>query len=271
MKSLIPVYYEIKQNVKRWILNGDFGPGEQIPSENDLVKQFHVSRLTIRQALSELSQEGFLFSKRGVGTFVTTNEKLINSSSLEVSGFLEDLFYQISEIKTKTVEIDTVRSTENVAHKLHLEGENDEVIRIRRVRFRGLKSFAYTINYLPVHIGSRISKDDLLNMQLLYILEHKLRIRLTEAIQTIEASFAGQDLAEILNIPAGSPILYIERTMFDKEKPVEVVESFHRGDIYKYLVRLKRVQGSRGGNWIPQAQKVKTDEDLAKVKSSKHG
>ena len=65
MSTLLPIYYQIKQTIKNWILNKEFNPGEKIPSENELAKKFNVSRLTARQAISQLVQEGFLISKRG--------------------------------------------------------------------------------------------------------------------------------------------------------------------------------------------------------------
>ncbi len=93
MNSLVPLYFQIKQTIKGWIINKEFTSGEKIPSENDLVQMFGVSRLTIRQALSHLAQEGFLFSKRGEGTFVTDCNELTNKFSLEFSGVMDDLFF----------------------------------------------------------------------------------------------------------------------------------------------------------------------------------
>lgn len=71
MHTLLPIYYQIKQTIKNWIISKEFCPGEKIPSENELAERFDVSRLTVRQAIGQLTQEGFLISKRGEGTFVT--------------------------------------------------------------------------------------------------------------------------------------------------------------------------------------------------------
>jgi GntR family transcriptional regulator len=83
MNTILPIYYQIKQTIKNWIINREFSLGEKIPSENELAEKFNVSRLTIRQAISQLIQEGFLQSRRGEGTFVTENENLINRFNLE--------------------------------------------------------------------------------------------------------------------------------------------------------------------------------------------
>lgn len=250
MSSILPVYYQIKQTVKNWIINREFNPGEKIPSENELASEFNVSRLTVRQATSQLVQEGFLRSKRGEGTFVTNDESLINSFSLEFSGFMDDLFYQVSKVKAKYVEIDKVKVTKLIKEKLELDSEEKEVVRIRRVRLLRDKPFAYTINYLPIEIGMKINERELYKSPLLKIMEQKLGIQFTEAFQIMEATFANQEVAGHLGISPGSPILYLERIMYTRrKKPVEFVQSSHRGDIYKYVLRLKNVARRKGGSW----------------------
>lgn len=254
--DLLPRYYQIKQVIKKWILDEEIGMGEKIPSENELSASFQVSRLTVRQALSQLVQEGFLISKRGDGTYVTDNAKLISSHNLEFSGFMDDLFYQISRSKTKTVEIKQKKLQKSIREKLELPEEEKEIVQINRVRYIDNKSFAYTVNYLPVEIGRLFTRKDLLKKSLLQILELDFGILFTEAFQTIEASFADQHLAKRLEIPSGSPILFVERIMYTKKrKPVELVQSSYRGDLYKYIVRLKTVRRKTGSVWVHEGKK----------------
>lgn len=251
MAPLLPVYYQIKQAIKNWIVNKDFKPGEKIPSENELAGRFNVSRLTVRQAIYQLVQEGFLKSKRGEGTFVTNNETLIDNFGLEFIGFMDDLFYQVSKVKTVSAMISRVPSPKFVSEKLELKNENEEVISIRRVRFLRDKVFSYTVNYLPLPLGLKINEKELYKKALMEIVEHDLGIQFTEAFQTIQASFANQEIAGQLGIPSGSPILYVERVMYTKgRKPVEFVQSSHPGDMYKYIVRLKNVKTKNERVWV---------------------
>jgi len=67
MAAILPIYYQIKQTIRNWIINKEYNPGERIPSENELAERFKVSRLTVRQAISQLSQEGFLKQQEGRG------------------------------------------------------------------------------------------------------------------------------------------------------------------------------------------------------------
>jgi len=248
---LLPRYYQIKQVIKKWIITDEIGMGQKIPSENELAAAFNVSRLTVRQALAQLVQEGFLISRRGDGTYVTDNGRLIDSYNLEFSGFMDDLFYQISRSKTKSVEILREKLTRSIREKLELPDRTQEVVRIKRVRYIDNKAFAHTVNYLPVEIGKHFNKRELMRKPLLQIMEQDLGIRFTEAFQTIEASFADPEIAQKLGIPPGSPILFVERIMYTKRrKPVELVQSSYRGDQYKYIVRLKTVRRKQGSLWV---------------------
>ncbi len=251
MESILPVYYQIKNTIQNWILNKEYKSGEKIPSENQLAKMFSVNRLTVRRALALLIQEGLLKTRRGEGTFVTDDEGRINSFDLEFSGFMDDLFYQVSQSKTKTVEIISVTPPELVAEKLELEDKGQSVVLIKRVRLLHGRPFAYTVNYLPEKLGSQISENALYDRPLLQIMEQDLGVIFEEAFQTIEATFCDSIIAEKLEIPGGLPMLFVERIMYSKgKKPVELVQSSYRGDTYKYVVRLKRPKNKEGNVWI---------------------
>jgi GntR family transcriptional regulator len=256
MSSLIPIYYQIKQTIRDWIINKEFNPGDKIPSENELAEKFSVSRLTVRQAISQLAQEGFLLSRRGEGTFVTNNQTLIDSFGLEFGGFMDDLFHQVSQVKTRSVNIKKIIAPKLVNEKLELKEQNEEVILIKRIRLLNNKIFSYTINYLPMNIGLKIDERELYKKPLLRIMEENLGIHFVEAFQIIQASFANQEVAEKLEISLGSPILYLERIMYTtRRKPVEFVQSSHRGDLYKYGLRLRN-RKKRGTDWTTCAYRI---------------
>ena len=111
MKMLLPLYYQIKHTIRNWISNKELCPGERIPSTYQLADRFKVNHLTVRQAIEELVQEGFLVSKRGLGTFVSDNENLIHSLSIEITGFMDEIFYEIQKAKTVSVVIDEIPAT----------------------------------------------------------------------------------------------------------------------------------------------------------------
>jgi GntR family transcriptional regulator len=249
--DILPRYYQIKAAIKKWIVEKEFNLGEKIPSENELAARFGVSRLTVRQAVSQLVQEGFLTARRGAGTYVTDNEALINSYNIEFSGFMDDLFYLASRSKTKTAAIKQIKAPNFIKSKLKLPQDNNEIVQIKRLRYINNRSFAYTINYIPVDVGQKIKKAELFKKPLLQLLEQDFGIEFTEAFQTMEASFCDQELAAKLKIPPGSPILFVERIMYVKNRvPFELVQSSYRGDLYKYVTRLKPVKRRKASYWV---------------------
>lgn len=249
MSAVIPVYYQIRNKIKDWIINKDYRAGDKIPSENELAKLFQVNRLTVRQGISLLIQEGLLRSKRGEGTFVTEDESLIRSLGLDFTGFMDGLFSEVTRSKVKSVIIEKIVPSKSINEKLELDC--NELICIKRVRLLNDKIFAYTVNYLPIEIGIKIKEADLYKKPLLQLIEQDLGIEFSEALQTIEASFSDPLTSEKLEIPSGSPILFVERIMYDKnKKPVEVVQTSYRGDYYKYRVRLKRDMSKTKNQWV---------------------
>jgi GntR family transcriptional regulator len=251
MKNLLPMYYQIKETIKTQIVNKEFHPGQKIPSVERLAEQFKVNHLTVRQAIGHLEQEGFLVSKRGSGTFVSKNEHVINSLSIEVSGFMDEIFYQVQKARTKSVEMKVIDVPVIVREKLRLGPEEKKILQIKRVRFLDNIPFNCATNYVPMEIGSKITKDRLFKKPLLQILEQDLNIRFSEALQVIQASFADQEVSEKLGIACGSPTLFIERILYTTPlKPVQMLQAYYRGDLYKYVVRLKNVREENRNVWI---------------------
>ena len=253
MKNLLPVYYQIKETIKNWILNKEFCPGQRIPSVEKLAKQFKVNHLTVRQAIGHLEQEGFLVSKRGSGTYVSSDETLMNSLSMEITGFMDEIFYQVQKAKTKTAEMNILQAPKIIAEKLKLSPEEMTVLEIKRVRLLHNNPFNYSTNYLPMDIGAKIVKAELFKKPLLQILEQDLKIEFSEAVQTMQATFANQEVADKLEVPSGSPTLFVERILYAKNlKPIQIFQAYYRGDLFKYIVRLKNIRQKNGKVWIHQ-------------------
>lgn len=257
MDAVLPIYFQIKQTVRGWIVNRQYNPGEKIPSEAELMAQFKVSRLTVRQAITQLVQEGLLVSRRGEGTFVSTDERLINSFNAELRGFLDNIFARNLNLETREVKVARMAAPKLVKQKLELDNGDCDVIQIKRNRFHNGKNFNFAINYLPLAIGERIVESKLYKKPLSQILVGDLGVCFEESMQTIEASFADQEVAEALAIASGSPILYIERIVYNKEhKPVDLFQSSYPGDRCKLIVRFKNVNSKWVHEFVKQKRNI---------------
>jgi GntR family transcriptional regulator len=114
-------------------------------------------------------------------------------------------------------------------------------------------------------IGSQISEKELLRKPLLEILAKDLGIRFVEALQVIQASFADQEVSEKLGIALGSPMLLIERILYTKHgKPVQMLQGRYRGDLFKYIVRLKNIRARNGNVWVHDDRMISESGNASK-------
>jgi GntR family transcriptional regulator len=256
MEPVLPVYHQIRRAIKYWVLDKHYLPNSRIPPENELASQFNVNRMTVRQALSSLVQEGLLIRRRGEGTFVTANEDLIQGMSLKHISLTNELLLPLMKSRTLTVKKSEVPPPPLVREKLELTHDDTLVVRITRDRLVPEGFRVFTVNYLPLEIGRRIGEQQLMNRPLLKIMEEDLRINFIEAFQTIEASFADEETAAHLSLQPGVPTLLMERIMYaEKGKPVELVNSIYEAGSYKCCLHLKRVKRNNATDWICQITK----------------
>lgn len=236
MNNLVPVYQQIKETIKSWIIDGVYQPSEKIPSESELIKEFDVSRLTIRQAVGQLAQEGYLVSKRGKGSFVSISPDKLNIYSKKLCGSIDDLFYHTEKMKTVYVKVEKVKPSPMISQKLKLNPEEMSVYELTRVRYVDDRPLVVTKSYIPLKYGRFLDESKLMKHKLVIgILEKEAGITWRHVVQTIEATFASKALSDHLKVASGSPMLRVERIMMAaKRRPIILAISWYRGDIFKY-------------------------------------
>ena len=234
----LPTYYLMKNLIKKRILDGTYPLGARIPGEQEFSEEFGVHRLTARHALTLLVQEGYVERFRKRGTFVSKHVR--DFVGFDFRGFFVDLFDHVDKFKAKKVEMLKESPSEVVADLFELDPKKDKISVIKRVRLLGESPAAFTVSYLPLHIGERLNRKDLYRMSLLRLFREKLGISLGEAFQTIELTLADKSVSEALKIPLGGQVLLIQRTFFTKDgKPFDFVQSFYRGDKFRFFVRFQ--------------------------------
>jgi GntR family transcriptional regulator len=256
----IPLYYQLESVLREKILSGEFAEGEQLPTDNELIEQYGVSRITVRQALASLASEGLIERIQGRGTFVSRRKTI--KGTIRLTGFLEDLMAMGIETKVKVLEFSQVKATVNVARQLQAS-VGDSIYQIKRVRYVKSTPYSYIVSYVPQEIGKRLSREELAAGSLLKLLEDKLKIALGEAFQVINASLADAHVARILQTRVGAPLLEIERTVYSVGgEPVEYVRTLYRSDLYCYTVKLVRGAKDVGTGWY---YKVSSGDERLKV------
>ena len=252
----MPRWYQIAVILRNRILNGRFAAGDRIPSEAELVKEFGVSRMTVRQALDRLANEHLIVRQQGIGTMVSQS---IRSKPLALTGYLEDLLILFAQTQVVHADLQEVPTPPNVAKILQTPDKTST--RITRVRESDSQTFSFSQSYLPSSIGRLLSAEELRSNLLFEILESRFGIVLSEAFEIIGCGSAEAAVARYLNLEPGSPVLCIELHYFaeisDKigadangapapreTRPIAVIYFYIRPDM-TYQVRLVRVRDSK--------------------------
>jgi len=135
-----------------------------------------------------------------------------------------------------------------------LNDEDKEAVRIKRTRYVDKEPYAFTINVLPLEIGQFLNKENLKGSPLVRILEEDLKIQITHAHETISATAADTEIANALRINFLSPVMHVRRLLYTADdKPLQMVDSYYRGDKYRYSAHLVRVQDKGRWSWSHKA------------------
>jgi GntR family transcriptional regulator len=230
----LPLYINIKNQLKQQILSDDYSIDERIPSENQLMTSFGVSRITVRKALKELHTEGLLWSIQGKGAFVSKPK--VSQEIRSLQSLPEAIDSRLNRVSTKLLSAKKVTPSQAVQDNLN----SKKVFEITRIRYLNKKPISLDTSYFPIEIGLKVldthETDDIF-----HTLENNLDISLGQAHISMEARSAESKLAKILEVHIGKPIFWVTRLIKDMNDQTIVCEYLaYRGDAYKYHLELNR-------------------------------
>ena len=236
-KSPVPIYHQLEELIKRQIDSGQLKPNQAIPSEREYSEQFQISRMTVRQALTNLVNEGLLYRKKGTGTFIS--ERKVEQVLQGLSSFSEEMMERGLTPSSAILSYEIVPASSTVAQKLKIELESP-VLQIERIRFADDVPMAIETAYMPKHLAEGFS-EELAKDSIYQFIKEKLSLEIDEAYQEMEAVIASEHEAKSLQIKKGSPILKITQvTYLEDHTPFEYVKSSFRADRYRFKLQLKR-------------------------------
>jgi GntR family transcriptional regulator len=234
----IPLYIQVRETLREVILDGTYEPGQRIPSQDELAEEFGVSRMTVRQGINELTEEGLLYRRHGVGTFVAQSR--IDRDHTRLSNFFEDPAVQDLEPGLRLLDCRIIRADKHLAQALRIRA-GDKVIRIDTLRLAGNQVVTLHHAHFPYDLFPNLVDEDLEANHVWVYIENKYGFRLKQAMQRLEARTPTREQARYLEIDEGEPILYKERTVFaDDGTVVEFSECYNRADRYTCTVMLQR-------------------------------
>lgn len=228
-----PAYIQIHNAIKRDIETGKWAIGDRIPSERKLAVVFGVSRMTLRQAIQTLVDEGILERRIGAGTYVA-NQKVQEKMS-GVTSFTDIMLAQGKTPSSKTVSYHLANPSLSEKEKLKL-ADGEQALRMERIRYADNVPISFEVATVPEALVQQFSKAEVTS-SLYRTLERKAGLTLGGAEQTITAQTASERIAEFLAIKRGAPILRLRQRSFLKDgRPFEYVRTQYVGSRFEFYL-----------------------------------
>ncbi len=230
----VPLYHQLESILKAEIESGRWRPDEQIPTETQLVESFGVSKITVRQALEHLAEQGYIRREHGRGTFVS--QRKFDEGPRELTSFSEEMrghnLRATSRILSQTEE----RADSRVAAALDLAALAPVIV-LRRLRLANGEPLTVQTAHIPQAMAPGLEVNE--DASLYEVLQRKYHLYAARARETYVAAKAERTVAKLLGIPPGAPVFQAERVTFlPNGKPFEFVESTIRGDRYSIVLDL---------------------------------
>lgn len=226
----------IKEELIDRIKTGVYEVGDQFPTENELCKEFNVSRTTVRMALTQLVQEGYLIRQRGKGSFVAepkVNQTLSNTDDR----FTQQLQAQGRKGKITLQKIEVVPAKDTHQKRFSIP-ENAPIQKIKRTRSANDEVTQYEVACVPWDVAPGLTKEQLEN-SLYSTLKDTYNISIHKTTEIVEITLADKDISHYLECEVGLPCFYIETVAEDEDgRVIEFSRSYFRGD--KTSFRIER-------------------------------
>jgi GntR family transcriptional regulator len=228
-----PVYIQIHNALREQIEAGKWQIGDRIPSERELAASFQVSRMTLRQAIQTLVDEGILERRVGAGTYVA-NRKVQEKVS-GVTSFSDVMVAQGKVPSSKTVSYHVAKPSISETEKLKLD-DNVQVLRMERVRYGDGVPICFEVATIPFDLIKDFSKSEV-TTSFYHTLEKKGGYVIGGAQQTVGATVASERIADYLEIKRGSAILRLRQISFLQDgRPFEYVRTQYVADRFELVL-----------------------------------
>ncbi|MCX5493284.1 histidine utilization repressor [Kaistia dalseonensis] len=233
-----PLYAGVKQMILGRIQNGDWPPRHRIPSENELVSELGVSRMTVNRALRELSLEGIIVRVQGLGSFVAEGKG--QSSIVEVRNIADEIAERGHQHSARIIVLDTLRASPEIAESLDID--------VGEPVYHSI--IVHLENEIPVQLEDRYVNTgiapDYIRQDFTQITPNRFLsevVAWTEAEHEIEAVLPAAWEARLLAMSRTDPCMLIRRRTFVGERVVTAVRLLIPGGRYRLRSRQRPSQG----------------------------
>jgi len=220
------MYVAIYEDLSARIAAGELAAEARLPSEHAIAEQFGVSRMTVRQALDKLVDEGVLLRRRGAGTFVGSERTRYRRQN-RLASFGAEIGAD-DELETQVLQIRAVVPDDQVREELQLRA-GAQAVEVRRLRRLPGGPVSLQTSWVPYALASSLPRHGLVGGSLYRTLREEHQVELRWAEQAVSASAADEEAARLLEVPLHAPLLEIRRTAHvETNAPAEYARSLTR-------------------------------------------
>jgi GntR family transcriptional regulator len=239
--SGVPVYRQLAEYLKKQISFGIYKPGDVLPSEAEIIRDFNISRTTVRLAFGLISNAGLIRREQGRGTIVVSQ---VRSKLPLLSSFTEEVAKFGRQPGTRFLSKNEEYLPLEAANALKLN-INQKCVKIVRLRMADDQPLGLAVSWLNIAHYPQLEKINGTELSLYDVFENQLGLKIRSAVENIRADIAGEFESHNLNVKSGSPILRLTRTTFVQSEsengtPIEYVEVAFNGFVYSVDIELFR-------------------------------
>lgn len=230
-----PLYSIIANRAEARIRSGEWPPGTRLPPERELCRQLDVSRVTLRQALSELEERGLISRHQGRGTFVTRPR--VHAALYGFFSIGEALRAHGRQMTTRVLSVEIVEAGRQVARDLGgLPG--DRLVRLERLQLVDTEPLVLEISHLPLELVPDLDQVDFTSRSLYDVLREDYCRVVSDATETIEPVITTPRESALLGLPRHGPAILTRRVTTDRSGTiVELGQALLRGDRSSFLLQ----------------------------------
>lgn len=232
VKKNVPSYIRIHDALKEKVEQRVWKIGERLPSERDLAETYEVSRMTARQAVTSLVDEGILERRVGSGTYVASRR--VREKMRGTTSFTEIITAQGKTPSTELLSFVKVQPNEVEREKLKIS-KNELIIRMERIRYADEVPICYEVASIPQNIVADFDKQEITSNFFQTLRDNGYEIGHSE--QVISAKSLSKEVAEYLEMKQNSAILALNQISYLTDgTPFEYVLSQYAGERFEFYL-----------------------------------
>lgn len=208
--SPVPAWAQVARDLRRMIDNGELTAGFQLPRETELAIEYDVSRITVRQALSELSTAGYVERRQGAGTFISERVPPIQHDLSLRESWREVLRREGHTANSEVLQVTVVDGIPAPMAVDLLPGEAAQpVTRLRRLQYVDGGTIGLTESWIPTAVVPGLADTELIDASVSTTLAATFGMRTSLIVNTVDATLATPSEARLLNIETDMPLFVV--------------------------------------------------------------